>query len=134
MKIDNPNLGLLIVRVSLSVFMFFHGFHKIFSSTSCLEKVLESYGLPYFLVYCVYLAEVVAPVFIALGFRTRLFSVIFSFNMLMAILLVHSHKVLKFNEYGGSRIEVQALYMLGALALVFTGAGRYSVSSNHSLD
>jgi putative oxidoreductase len=38
------------------------------------------------------------------------------------------------NEYGGWAVELLGLYLLGAVALFFTGAGKFAVSSSNSWD
>ena len=49
----------------------------------------------------------------------------------MTILVAHRDIAFKVNDYGGWMIETNMLFLLTALALVFTGAGRYSLSKGN---
>jgi putative oxidoreductase len=48
-------------------------------------------------------------------------------NMLFAVLLVHTGDILALTEHGGWRLELQAFYLFGALALMLLGSGKYAV-------
>ena len=48
-------------------------------------------------------------------------------NMLFAVLLVHTGDILALTEHGGWRLELQAFYLFGALAIAFLGSGKYAV-------
>src|SRR5438477_2631093 len=66
------NLGLLILRLAVGGLMLFHGIAKINSGVEMLKPALVAKGIPDFFVYGIYIAEVLAPVMIILGIRTRL--------------------------------------------------------------
>ena len=51
--------------------------------------------------------------------------------MIVAILLVHTGQLLSLNNQGGYALELQAMYLFSALALVFAGAGRYSIGGRY---
>lgn len=128
------NLGLLIVRLSIAGLMLLHGVSKLISGLDILPEMLKDVGLPSFLAYGVYVGEVFAPLLMIIGFRTRLASMIFVINCLFAIFLVHSSEIFSLDGNGGWAIELLGLYLFGALALVFTGAGNYAVSTNNRWD
>ncbi|MBP7954436.1 MAG: DoxX family protein [Parabacteroides sp.] len=128
------NLGLLIVRLSIAGLMLLHGVSKLISGLDILPEMLKDVGLPSFLAYGVYVGEVFAPLLMIIGFRTRLASMIFVINCLFAIFLVHSSEIFSLDGNGGWPIELLGLYLFGALALVFTGAGNYAVSTNNRWD
>ncbi|RZF57976.1 DoxX family protein [Sphingobacterium corticibacterium] len=128
------NLGLLIVRLSIAGLMLLHGVSKLISGLDILPEMLKDVGLPSFLAYGVYVGEVIAPLLMIIGFRTRLASMIFVINCLFAIFLVHSSEIFSLDGNGGWAIELLGLYLFGALALVFTGAGNYAVSTNNRWD
>jgi putative oxidoreductase len=48
--------------------------------------------------------------------------------MVVAVMLAHSHDIGALGPGGGWKIELPALYFLGAVAVALLGAGRYSVS------
>lgn len=129
----NTNLGLLLIRFSVGALMLLHGIAKI-GHTSFIEGMLADKGLPTALAYGVYITEIVAPLLILIGFRTRLAAVAYVFGILFIIFLVHSQEVFTLNKNGGWAIELLGLYLFGALALFFTGGGKYSVSSSNYWD
>ena len=49
-------------------------------------------------------------------------------NMLVAIALVHLGQIGTFNDQGGWALELQAMYLISALALALVGPGRFSVN------
>jgi putative oxidoreductase len=48
--------------------------------------------------------------------------------MLLSVLLAHPDIIFSINDYGGWMIETNMLYMMTAVVLFFSGAGKYSVS------
>jgi putative oxidoreductase len=124
------NTGLLLMRITLGVLMFFHGYSKLMHGIEGIVGRMSNTGLPGFFGYGVYIGEVVAPILIVIGFRTRLAALIFAFNMLVAALLSHSNDIFALSRSGAWAIELIGLYFFGALALFFTGAGKYAVSTN----
>jgi putative oxidoreductase len=67
----NISLGLLIVRIAVGALMLPHGIAKI-GQTAFIEGMLAEKGLPSVMAYGVYLTEIVAPILILIGIRTRL--------------------------------------------------------------
>lgn len=130
----NIDLGLLILRLSVGVLMLMHGIAKLMHGAGGIEQMLEASGLPAFIVYGVYVGEVIAPLFIIFGFGTRIAAAIFAFNMLVAVGMAHSGDIFTVNEAGGWTIELQALYFFSAVALIFTGGGKYALSNKKLWD
>jgi putative oxidoreductase len=85
-------------------------------------------GLPVFFSFGVLIGEVVGPIMILLGYKVRLGAFLVAFNMFMAILLVHASDIFAVSGMGGWMIELNALYFLGALSIMFLGSGRFSLS------
>ncbi len=129
----NIDLGLLILRIAVGVLMLLHGIAKL-KGVSFIEGMLDRNGLPAFLAYGVYVTEIVAPLLIIIGFRTRLASAAYAFGALSAVFLVHSGDIFTLNEHGGWGIELLGLYLLGAIALFFTGSGKIAFSSSNKWD
>lgn len=71
-----------------------------------------------------------APIFIIIGFKEQVASLFVAFTMLVAILTTHANEIFMLNQFGGWAIELQAFYLFGALAVFFTGAGKYAISAN----
>ncbi|MDU1891633.1 MAG: DoxX family protein [Dysgonomonas sp.] len=130
----NTDLGLLILRLSIGVLLLLHGIAKLVHGSDAIQQMLEAAGLPAFIAYGVYIGEIVAPLFIISGYATRLAAAIVVFNLIVAVLMAHSSDIFTLSETGGWAIELQGLYIFGALALVFTGGGKYALSDKHLWD
>jgi putative oxidoreductase len=129
----NTDLGLLILRISVGALMLFHGIAKL-GGVSFIEGMLSEKGLPSFLAYGVYITEIIAPLLILVGYRTRLASVAYVFGLLFTIALVHSGDLFSLNQNGGWQLELIGLYLLGALSLYFLGGGKFAVSTTNKWD
>lgn len=130
----NTDLGLLILRLSIGILMILHGVSKLMNGAGGIEQMLEASGLPSFIVYGVYIGEVIAPLFIIAGFGTRIAAAIFAFNMVIAVAMAHAGDIFTLNNAGGWAVELPALYFFAALTLVFTGGGKYALSSDKIWD
>lgn len=130
----NVDLGLLILRISVGGLMLLHGISKILHGSGFIEQVVLEAGLPSFITYGVYLGEVIAPLFIIFGYGTRIASVIFAGNCLIASLLVHSQDIFSLNQQGGWGVELLGLFFFGAVTLIFTGGGKYALSNKRIWD
>lgn len=129
----NIDLGLLILRVTVSFMMLLHGVAKL-NEVSGIKSMLEKNGLPIILSYGVYITEIIAPIMMIIGFRTRLFSAVFTFGALFALFLAHSDQILSLSDKGGWAVELLGLYIFSSLALIFTGGGNYSISCKNNWD
>lgn len=129
----NTDLGLLLLRITVAGLMLFHGFAKL-SNLDGIKGMLSSNGLPEFMAYGSYITELIAPVLIIIGFRTRLASLTFFLGMITALFLAHSENMFALSKTGGLEIELILLYALGALVLFFTGSGKYAISTKNIWD
>ncbi len=128
----NDNLGKLLLRIAVAVIIFFHGWFKLTHGVGWIQGMLGGAG---FLAYGVYLAELIAPVFLLVGFRTRLAALFIIVDMLFAFILVLNGAIFSVKEMGGGwSIEIEAMLLLCSLALFFTGAGKYAASSSKKWD
>lgn len=130
----NTDLGLLILRLSLGILMLLHGIAKIQHGSGFIEQMVVGSGLPPFFAYGVYVGEVIAPLFIIAGYGTRIAALIFAINCLVAALLAHAQDLFTLSDHGGWAVELLGLYFFGAVALLFTGGGKYAVSSKQIWD
>ena len=133
MIIKNSDLGLLILRLSTGMLMLFHGIAKL-NGITFIETMLSEKGLPAFLSYGVFITEILAPILIIVGYKVRLASLIYAFGVIFAILLVHSADIFTLNQFGGWGIELLGLYLFSSVTLIFTGAGKYAISSKNQWD
>ncbi|AWK05559.1 DoxX family protein [Flavobacterium crocinum] len=124
----NTDLGLLLIRISIGGLMLFHGIAKLMHGISFLVDNMGAFG------YAVYIGEVLAPIAILLGFRTRIAAVLLAITCIVAIAVAHAQDIFSISEHGGYALELLMLYFFGAVALFFTGAGKYAVSKNNKWD
>ncbi len=129
----NRDLSLLILRIGVGVLMLLHGIAKL-KGLGFIEGMLAKSGLPIFFAYGVYLTEIIAPLLIIIGYRTRLASIFLIFGTLFAMLLVHSANIFQLNQTGGWGVELLGLYITGALALAISGSGKFALSSKNKWD
>lgn len=121
------DLGKLILRLALGVLILFHGVAKLMSGPGMIAGIVTKAGLPEYLAYGVYVGEVIAPLLIVLGFWTRLGALVIAINMIVALWLVHLGDLTTISKTGGWALELQGMFLFGALAVALLGAGRFSV-------
>ena len=121
------DFGKLILRVALGVLILFHGVAKILGGTAGIAGMVTKAGLPEYVAYGVYVGEIVAPLLVVLGFWTRPAAFVIVVNMVVAVWLVYMSDLVKLSPTGGWALELQGMYFVGALAVTFLGAGRFSV-------
>ena len=126
-RANHDDLGKLILRVVLAVLLLFHGLAKIGGGIGFIEGMLQKAGLPGAFGYLVYVGEVLAPLLILVGVFTRAAAAVVAINMVVALLLVHSGEFFTMSDTGGWALELQGMYLGTAIALIFLGAGRYSL-------
>jgi len=124
----NPELGLLILRVTTGGLLLFHGTGKLLHGVSGISGLLQSKGLPGFISYGAYAGEVIAPLLLIIGLYTRPAALVLAFNMLVAVLLVHTGDLLRLGENGEWALELHAFYFFGAIAVALLGPGKLSWS------
>jgi putative oxidoreductase len=120
--------GLLVLRLGLGTIMLFHGIYKLTHGIAWMAGPLGKAGLPAWLAYGVYVAEVLAPVLVILGLWARPAALIIAFDMFMAIFLARRGDVAKINPAGGGwAIELELMLLVAALAIALAGSGRFSL-------
>ena len=127
-RFQKDDVGKFLVRFTIGGLMLIHGINKIIYGTDEVNQILSSVGIPNFFSFGVFLGEVIGPILLLLGYKARLGAFLVATNMLIAILLVHSTQLTQVNALGGWMIELNALYLLGAIAVIFLGSGRLSLS------
>ncbi|MFC5547561.1 DoxX family protein [Massilia aerilata] len=119
--------GKLLLRAVLAIMLLFHGYSKLTGGIGFITGVVEKAGLPGVFAYGVYIGEVVAPLLILVGLFTRPAALVVAINMVVALLLVHTRQFFTLNEQGGWALELQGMYLAGAIAVALLGAGCYSM-------
>ena len=120
----NPDIGMLILRVTLGGLFLLHGIDKVLHGVDDQAQLLASNGIPGALIYFVYISEVVAPVLIILGLFTRLSALSIIVTMI-TVIYVLPFPIMALGVHGEWVIELQMFYLLLPAALFFLGAGRY---------
>lgn len=123
----SDDTGKLILRLAVGVLILLHGIAKLSSGVGFVSNMLAAHGLPTALAYLVYIGEIVAPALLIIGFFTRPAAWVVVINMLVAIFLVHMKDLAVIGKTGGWALELQGMFLFGALAIAFLGAGRLSL-------
>jgi len=121
------SIGKLFLRLGIGGLLLFHGVDKVMHGVEHIGGLLTMHNLPAILAYGVYIGEIIAPIFLILGWKSRWWAFTIVINMAVAIYLVHFKTILALGEHGAWSIETPMLYLIGALAIVFLGSGRYAV-------
>ena len=131
---QNKDTGLLLQRLSIGTLILLHGIANLTSNYSFIKSLLKDIGIPEFVAYSVFIGEIIAPIFIIIGWRARLASLVLAFNMLIAVIMAHSADVFTLNQFGGWGIELQGLYLFGTIVIFLLGVGKYAVSKTSKWD
>ncbi|AXX91704.1 GntR family transcriptional regulator [Malaciobacter molluscorum LMG 25693] len=123
----SEDLGKLLLRLTLAILMLFHGYAKIKYGVSFVEGLLIKNNMPSFLAYGAYIGEIIAPILIIIGYKTRLCALIIIINMIVAIYLAHPQDLFLLSEYNAPVLETIYLYIFGYIAIMLLGAGKISV-------
>lgn len=123
----SEDAGKLVLRVAIGFFLLLHGIGKATHPQifAFVEHSFTSVGLPAFLAYLVYIGEIVAPLMIIVGWRVRLAALLVIIDLLVAILLARFGAIFSLTQGGSSALEVEYLYLFGAIAIRALGAGKY---------
>lgn len=128
------NTGLLILRLTFGILMLLHGIAKLSHGLEGITGMFVSKGIPGFIAYGVYLGEVIAPILLIIGFRTRIAASVLALTMIIALMVAHADDIFSLGRSGGWAVELIGLYIFGSIALFFTGGGKHAVSSSNQWD
>lgn len=127
--LKQDDLAKLLLRLSVGGLMFFHGVAKVGSDSAIvmIKGLLMLKGLPDWVVYGVFVGELIAPVFMVLGIHSRMAGLVMAVNMMFAVYLAHMGDLFELSTHGGWRLELQAFYLVGGLVVMFLGSGKFAV-------
>lgn len=118
----NYDLGLLVLRVGVSALMLTHGFPKLIQliegNTAVVGDPIGVGSLVSSIL--VIISEVIAPVLILIGLKTRLAAIPAAITMAVAAFMVHGADPL-------AKKEMALLYLIAFVAIALMGAGRFSI-------
>jgi len=118
----NIDLGLLVLRVGVSALMLTHGFPKLMQLLEGNTNIVgDPIGVgPLISSILIVIGEVIAPVLVLIGLKTRLAAIPTIITMAVAAFIVH----------GGDPLTdktMALLYLIAFTAIAFMGAGKISV-------
>jgi putative oxidoreductase len=119
-KMYYPRFGTYLLRWSVSIMMLLHGIAKLFGGVGFIQGKLVAAGVPGFVAYGVLIGEVLAPLFVMSGVFVAPAALVMAINMVVAVLMVHMGDLFLLTKQGGWALELQGLYLVGALAIAFT--------------
>lgn len=120
----------LILRLAIGFLVLLHGIYKL-QNPGAMDFVggaFAAFGLPTALAYLVYIGEIIAPIMLIVGYQTRIASLLVAITMIVAVILVHTGQLFTLSEMGGGyALELQVMFLAGALAIFGLGAGKYKL-------
>lgn len=124
--LHNEDLGKLLLRLCVGILILLHGVGKLVDPASIngIAHQLSGMGVPSFVAYGVLAGELVGPVMAIVGWHARIGGLLMAANMIVAIILMHLPQLWTLNAQGGWTLELQGMFLFGALAIVFLGSGR----------
>ena len=125
------DFGKLILRLTLGILVLLHGVAKLKGGVGFLTPMVTGLGLPGWFAYGVYVGEIVAPIMLILGLFARTGAFIVFVNMIFAVFLVHRPELFTLGKQGGYALELQAMFMFTAFALMFMTAGRFAITKRY---
>lgn len=130
----NIDAGLLVLRLSIGILMLLHGIAKIQNGVSGTMGLIENAGLPAALGYLIYIGEVLAPLMLIAGFRSRLGALLVAGTMAFVMVFIQPDKFGQITPTGAWGLEVQGLFLFGSMAILIAGGGKYAVSTRSKWD
>jgi putative oxidoreductase len=122
------DIAKLILRVTLGLLILLHGISKLRSGIGFLTPMVQGIGLPPWVAYGVFLGEILGPIMVILGIFARTGAFLILANMMFAVVLVHRSQIFTLGKEGGWALELQAMFLFTALALLLMNPGRYAMT------
>ncbi len=122
------DLSKLFLRLSVGGMMLFHGVHTLLTGLDPLKTILSAHGLPEALAYGAYLGEIVGPVLVLLGMFARAGAALIALEVVALIALGGLAQLIAVSGDGAYGLEVETLYLFGALAIAISGGGKWGLA------
>ncbi|QFR43870.1 DoxX family protein [Sulfurimonas xiamenensis] len=123
------DIAKLILRLTVSIMMLFHGLEKIINGIGGVKHLTTSAGFPEFFAYGVYVGEIIVPIFILLGAYARAASLVLALNMMFAIFLAYGNSLFSLGKHGAPVFELPFLYLIMSILIFMLGSGKYALNS-----
>jgi len=115
------DLALLILRISSGGLMLTHGIPKINMLFASPIQFADPFGFgPTLSLIFALIGEVVAPILIIIGFKTKIATIPSIITMFVAAFIVHA------NDDLGTK-EKALLFLASFVVILLAGAGKYSI-------
>ncbi len=124
----SEHVGKLLLRLMVGGMMLFHGIDKAVNGIAFIKGLVSKQGLPEVLAYGVYVGEILAPLFLIIGWRSRLWAWVIVLNMIVAIYLTKLNVLFSIGDHGAWAIELPMFYLLSAFVIALIGSGKYAVT------
>lgn len=129
--IVDPDWAPLVLRLVLGIALAFHGYPKLFKAREQFVGWLESIGFKpgLFWAWLVGITEFIGGIMIVLGFITEVvaLAVVIEFLVILIKIRWGKHPYVSFN--GGPSWELDIVYLVVALSLLFSGSGNWSLEA-----
>lgn len=122
---NNPNVGLLLIRLGLAAIFIVSGTMKLMNVPG-VTAFFGKIGVAPIFVYIVAIVELVGGISMLLGFWTRVSGWLLAINMFFAIYLVRYSA-----GFAGTGYAYETMLLLAALGISFTGPGQYALGGKH---
>lgn len=123
--------GKLLLRLTIGILLLMHGLFKLANGIESISALVQAQGWPAWIAFGVFIGEIIAPSLLIIGVLTRAGALVIVFNMGLAIYLAHASQILTLTKTGGWALELQGLFLMGALVVALLGAGRFSLGGSH---
>jgi len=121
------DFGKLFLRIGVGGMLLFHGIHKLLTGLDPVKALLSAHGLPDALAYIAYLGEIAGPLLVVVGLFTRVGALLIVLEILALVGLGGVSQLWSLSADGAYGLEVETLYVCGALALLLAGGGRFGL-------
>ena len=111
----------LLGRIFLSFLFLFEGIKKLFFFQEETQMYMEEYGIPEILFFPSALLEVILPIFIIIGFKTRLCASIMVIFTISVTLIFH----MDFNNQMQLITFLKNISITGGLLIIVANENRY---------
>ena len=91
--LKSNDLGIVIVRVTVGLLLLPHGISKLINGINFLGDLLSKVSLPPIMRYGVFIGEIIAPILLVIGYKTRIAALFVAFNLFMTVYLAHRELV-----------------------------------------
>jgi len=125
------SVGILIVRLVMGTAFIFHGWPKVMKNGEIVmfHWMAPDAPVPGALQAAAALTEAVGGGLLILGLFTPAAALLLAIVMTVAIGMVHLPQGHPFVNVGGPSYELAAIYLAGAVLLLLTGAGKFSLDA-----